>query len=434
MPKAASLVATARGLTGNPRACVYTEPMWGISMALVLPYASVFMFALGITDQQIGLLTTIGMISQVFFGIAGGILTDKLGRRWATAIFDVTAWVIPALIWAVAQNFWYFLFASIINGSLQVTWNSWDALMIEDADREQIPRIYALVRIAADCSAFFMPIAALLVSRYGLIHAVRILYVNAAIVMIAKVVVLFLVSRETRTGTIRMAATRGVPIRTLLGEYRGVLGRLILRKRGARFSLAIMAVVAAVSGVVAAFWPLFVTGHLGVPDTLLPFFPMVRSVLSIIFFFTLVPRLTAAVDLKVPAILGFGIFLAGQIVLVTIPIGPDGEAGLLVYGLLGLSLILDSFGAATAFMLSESLFALHADVGERSRVMALQRPAVMLAAAPFGWIAGWLSSQGRAFPFVLTAILLAIGLALVAFRWVPTVRDDAAQPTVPAAT
>ena len=46
------------GLRGNGRACVYTEPMWGLSMALVLPYASVFMLALGVRDQQIGLLAT----------------------------------------------------------------------------------------------------------------------------------------------------------------------------------------------------------------------------------------------------------------------------------------------------------------------------------------------------------------------------------------
>ena len=25
-------------LRGNPRACVWTEPLWGLSMALVLPY------------------------------------------------------------------------------------------------------------------------------------------------------------------------------------------------------------------------------------------------------------------------------------------------------------------------------------------------------------------------------------------------------------
>jgi hypothetical protein len=37
------LVGTLAHLKGNPRAAVWTEPMWGLSMALVLPYLSVFM-------------------------------------------------------------------------------------------------------------------------------------------------------------------------------------------------------------------------------------------------------------------------------------------------------------------------------------------------------------------------------------------------------
>jgi hypothetical protein len=74
-------------------------------------------------------------------------------------------------------------------------------------------------------------------------------------------------------------------------------------------------------------------------------------------------------------------------------------------------------------MLSESLVALHVDQAERSRVMALQRTCIMLAAAPFGWISGWLSGIDRTYPFMLTAALLVVGLVLVMVRWVPTHPD-----------
>lgn len=43
-----SMIGTLLRLRGNGRAAVYTEPMWGLSMQLVLPYASVFMLALGV--------------------------------------------------------------------------------------------------------------------------------------------------------------------------------------------------------------------------------------------------------------------------------------------------------------------------------------------------------------------------------------------------
>ena len=71
-------------------------------------------------------------------------------------------------------------------------------------------------------------------------------------------------------------------------------------------------------------------------------------------------------------------------------------------------------------MLSESLVALHVDRHERSRVMAIQRTAVMLAVAPFGWISGWLSGMDRSWPFLLTSALLLIGLVVCARFWVTT--------------
>jgi MFS family permease len=408
-------------LRGNPRACVWTEPLWGLSMALVLPYASVFMLALGLHDAQIGFLATVAMLSQVVFGLAGGIITDRLGRRATTAWFDVIAWVIPCLLWAFAENFWFFLAASLVNGALQVTQNSWDCLMVEDAERGQLTRIYSLVKVASDCSALFAPLAAVLVAQLGLEPAVRILYVNAAVVMTAKIVLLYLWSRETRQGTVRMAATRRQSVWRLLAGYRGVLG-LLLRSRGSLLALAVAALVAAVTLVNGTFWQVVVSQHLHVPDALLPFFPMVRSVLSVIFFFTLIPLLTTAVDLRRATVWGFGVHLAGQLALVAIP-ASDGAATGSTYALLGLCLLLDSFGAGMLFMLSESLVALHVDQAERSRVMALQRTCIMLAAAPFGWISGWLSGIDRTYPFMLTSALLVVGLVLVMVRWVPTHPD-----------
>lgn len=416
-----SLWQTFRELRGNPRACVWTEPLWGLSVALVLPYASVFMLALGLRDEQIGFLATVAMLSQVCFGLAGGIITDRLGRRATTAWFDVIAWVIPCLLWAFAQNFWFFLAASLVNGALQVTQNSWDCLMVEDAERGQITRIYSLVKVAADCSALFAPLAAVLVAQFGLEPAVRILYINAAVVMTAKIIWLYLWSTETRQGRIRKEATRGQSVWSLLAGYRGALG-LLLRSRGSLLALVIAALTAAVTLVNGTFWQVVANQHLHVPDALLPFFPMIRSVLSALFFFTLIPRLTTAVDLKRAALWGFGVYLAGQLTLVAIP-APDGAATASTYAFLGLCLLLDSFGAGMLFLLSESLVALHVDAGERSRVMALQRTCIMLAAAPFGWISGWLSGIDRTYPFVLTAVLLVVGFVLAAARWVPTRPD-----------
>lgn len=180
--------------------------------------------------------------------------------------------------------------------------------------------------MAADCSALFAPIAAILVSRLGLDTAVRILFVNAAVIMTAKIIWLYRWSSETRQGAIRREQTRGVSVWTLLAQYRQV-ARLLRGSRGSLLSLAIMAVVAAVTLVNATFWQVLANQHLHVPDAVLPFFPMVRSLLSVLLFFTLIPRLMASVDLKRPTLWGFGIYLAGQVLLVLVP-AADGSATL----------------------------------------------------------------------------------------------------------
>lgn len=175
------LIATLISLKGTPRACVYTEPLWGLSINLCLPYASVYMVALGISDLQIGFLATIGMLSQMVFGLLGGVITDKMGRRWTTAVFDFFAWSIPCLIWFAASlvdQHLAFLGASVVNGTWKVTQNSWDCLLVEDAPREQITRIYSLVMAAGQLSALFAPIVAVLVAQYSLVPAVRILSIS----------------------------------------------------------------------------------------------------------------------------------------------------------------------------------------------------------------------------------------------------------------
>src|SRR5512143_1667947 len=109
--KSHSLVTPLNSLRGNQRGCVYPNPLWGIPYNLYAPYISVYMLALGLSDQQIGLIVSLSDGVQIILALLSGAVTDKLGRRRTSLIFEFLAWSIPALISAVAQNFWYFLAA-----------------------------------------------------------------------------------------------------------------------------------------------------------------------------------------------------------------------------------------------------------------------------------------------------------------------------------
>jgi MFS family permease len=404
------LIKTLLGLRGNPRACVYTEPLWGLSMNLCLPYASVYMIALGLTGTEIGFIATVYMLSQVLFAFLSGPITDKLGRRRTTAVFDFLAWSIPCLIWIRAENFWFFLVAALFNGMMKVTTNSWDCLLVEDAEKSQITRIYSLVIVCGQLSALFAPISSVLVSRLTLVPAIRILYINAFVVMSAKIVILYSFSRETRTGMVRMRETKGKSLFSLIRGYGGVL-RIILRSRGTIFSLAISALVGAVGMINTTFWQVIASKRLGVPDSLLPFFPMLRSLIALGFFFFVIPHITKLV-LKIPLLLGFAAYMVGQTLLISTPPPGGPPLGPLTYVVLCASLFFDGFGFGILAMLAESLVALHVNAAERARVMAIQHMIIMFASSPFGWIGGILSEQSRVLPFVLNISLLAAGFLI----------------------
>jgi len=177
------LLRTLVELRGNPRACVYTEPMWGLSMNLCLPYASVYMLTFGMGDTQVGVVTSIYMFSQMVCAFLSGIIIDKMGRRLSTMVFDFLAWSLPCLIWASSQGFWFFAVAALLNGTMKITTVSWDCLLVEDAPRDKITQIYSWIIISGNLSALFAPISSILVAKLTLIPAIRILYINAFIVM-----------------------------------------------------------------------------------------------------------------------------------------------------------------------------------------------------------------------------------------------------------
>ncbi len=110
-------------LKGNERACLWTEPLWGIPYNLYLPFASVYMAALGLNPVEIGTVSTVFFASQMVWALLSGPLTDKLGRRLCTVIFDILSWSVPSLLWMCAQNYWWFLAAAIFNlRQLCITW------------------------------------------------------------------------------------------------------------------------------------------------------------------------------------------------------------------------------------------------------------------------------------------------------------------------
>ncbi len=392
-----------RDLRGNARGAVLTEPLWGIPFNLYAPYVSLYMLALGLTQSQVGLVTSAALAGQIVFALLSGIITDKLGRKRATLVFDILAWTFPCLLWASARSLVWFLAASVINSLRRVPDISWNCILVEDTDPEDLVHIYAWVYLAGQVSVFFVPLAGLLIDRYSLVPTVRGLFLLACVMMTAKFVIMNVMVTETRQGLVRMEQTRGRSILAMLREYRGVANH-VLASPHTLYTIALMVVVSIVTVVQSTFWAILVTKRILIPDGHIALYPFARSLIMVFFLFFVVPRLRG-LHFGRPLTLAFIGFLASQLLLVSIP--PHG------YGLLLVSTLLESCSYAVLGTQIDRLSVINVDARERARIVSIAHVIVIACTTPFGWIAGLLSERNPTFPFLMNVALLGLGILFV---------------------
>ncbi len=400
------LFQTLRELKGNPRVTVLTEVMFGIPYNLFSPFFSVYMLALGVTDQQIGAIASLGLVLQIFTALFSGAIVDKFGRRMTLFLTDMLCWSVPCLIWAVAQDARFFVAAAVMNSLWRISHTAWTCFMVEDAEERHIVHIWTWIMIFAVCSAFFAPFGGWFVERFGTIPAMRGLFLFGFVMLTAKFVVLYIFSHETERGIQRRNETRGHSLLSLLGEYRSVFGQ-ILRTRAILFAIALMVITNIYATISGSFWGVLFTTKLGFSDSQISIFVALRSIIMTLCFFVLGPRLTNLRRFRLPLVIGFSAFFASQLLLVAMP--PQSVI------LLVASVALEALASALVSPMTESLLAVSLESDERARVSAMVYVAQIVIISPFGWIAGQLSAIDRALPFALTMALFLVGAALVWF-------------------
>lgn len=396
------LISTLFEIKGNPKACLLTEPLWGIPYNLFIPFATLYMYALGVKDGQIGLLLTIGMVLQVLSAVFGGIITDKFGRRKVTFLVDFISWSIPALIWMFAQNFWWFLAAAVFNSLWLVTSTSWQCLLVEDCNPKQLVNVYTWVNIAGLLAVFFAPLSALFVSKFSLVPTVRMLYAFAFLSMSAKFIILYIFSTETEQGVKRMEETKHLSIWSLLVGYKDVFQKLVSSRQ--MMLILTIFILINISGIpVNNFFSLYITQNLGIPDRYVALFPIGRAAIMLLFTFIFQSSINL---LKFGPVMlwGFLIYIASHVMLLL----AQPKSSILIIGYT----VLEAAAYALVIPRRDSLGALFIDKEDRARVMSLIFVIMLAVSSPFGSLIGWLSSINRQYPFILNIIIFAI-IALI---------------------
>lgn len=399
---------------GNPRTLVLIEPLWGIPYNLIAPFTTLYMYTQGITDVQIGTILSVAMVVQVFFSFFGGILTDKLGRKFTTMMGDFFGWALACLVWSVSHNFWLFLAAAVLNCFEQINQTAWYCLLIEDAHPKDLVAIYTWVSIGGLVAVFFAPLSGLFVSSYSIVPVVRVLYFLFSLTMITKTLITFKFCRETKQGKIRRAETKGVSVFHMLGEYRQLIPRL-LKDKAVLKAVAVSVILYITNMINTNFFSLYVTQRLGLSENLLAMFPILNAAVMLVFMVGIQHRMSLA-KFRIPLWIGLTLYSVAALVLIFSPV--ENLPVVLLY------VFVAAVAAALVNPRKDALLQLNINAQERARLNALIMASTVALSSPFGYLAGWLSSMDRRLPFAFAFVLFITAMLVISRIREPQMEDE----------
>lgn len=396
------LAQTFRELKGNPKWSICTEPLWFIPYSLFMPFQTLYMRKLGLSSVEIGTTVTVGFILQMFCALIGGVITDKMGRRKATVIFDTLGWTVPCLIWAFSQNFWWFLAAAAVNAAFQITNTSWNCLFIEDCPPKHITNAFTLIQMCGMLSVFFSPLAVILVGKYDVVPVMRWLYFIAALSMLAKFLLLYHFGGETQVGKKRMEETKNLSYFSMMKGY-GTVFLTMIKSGKMRLVVYLMALTNIIQIATTNFFSLYVTEKIHLSDELVAVFPVLRTLVMLAFVIGL-QNLFQKLRMKVSFLVGFLIYIASHLLLLLTP-----EKNLLL--VMGYT-ILEAAAYAVIIPRKDALMAHYVEPKERSRIYALYNVLMIGISVPFGSLIGWMFEVNPGLPFLFNIALFGLCILL----------------------
>ncbi len=385
---------------GNQRAALLTEPFFGIPSNLFTPFAAIYMAALGLSPFQVGIITTLSLLSQMVASLFGGVVADKMGRRKSLFLFDMLCWAIPSLIWAFAQSFWWFVPAALLNGMWRISNVSYSLMLVEDARREHLVHLYSLTNIATLLAGFVSPLAYLFVRKFSIVPTMRVLYGVMFFSMVAKNVILYANSYDTTVAKRRMEETKHISVLKRLWSSHDLLGRMVQNRR-IILTMALMACYLIIKNVNDNFWPLFVTDKLLIPDETLSLFSTLRSMVMLFFTMTVGTRLRLD-RFKRPLVLALSLYVLVNLMYVLLPVSAIGP--------LALGTVMEALALSILIPLTSTLLTSALEEEERARMLSFAFMLCLLVSSPFGLLSGWLSKMDRMLPLVLSGAVALVAI------------------------
>ncbi|MCX7771954.1 MAG: MFS transporter [Clostridia bacterium] len=390
-------------LRGNTRVSVIFEPLWGIPFIFYNFYLSLYMKEMGITEQQFGGIIAAGFISGAFFSLFGGVVTDYLGRRKTTLIFDFISWPVAIILFLISRSFLMFIIATVVNNVVKIVAVSWNLMVVEDADSEQRKAAFNILNIINIALGIITPLAGLLVANRGIVQSERVFMVFAIVSM---TIMIFLRNKyytETAAGRQILAEHKGLKLREVMkkGLYGGAFGLVFRNRRlGVIVLLQILFNLTIPLGAFnSMFFAPFMTDHIGIDKATVSVLGAVYAGVML-FVFLVINPLISKKHVSGSIVLGLVLQALALVGVTLIP------AGFMVFAILAVGLYAFGYGIFTPF--NNALFADVSDGRERAGIYSLVNTVTSILSAVIGAVSGFIYAFEPRLIFFITVLFLAL--------------------------
>ncbi len=410
MKNKTNIINSFQMLKGNTRISVLFEPMWGIPFILYSLYLSLYMKSQGVTDQQLGWLIAIGCFSAVVFSLFSGTITDFLGRKRTTFIFDFLAWPLSLLIYLLGNNFWWFALATLCNGAAKVTAVSWNLILIEDAAPQEQIAAFNLVNTINISFGLLTPVSGLIVNYLGIVKAEKILLGIAVVSMSLMTLIRNLYYQESKVGQEIMAErrTRSGKVYFQIPDYQVLWNTLKIKPK-----LMLCLIVVVIFNIYlpigtynSLYYAPYLTEVLQLEKSSIAIFGWINALIMFLVFVVLIPRLMkqranqsilVGLSLQALAMLGFMLIPAGRFWLTIFLVA------VFAFG----------FGISKSFI--DNFIVMTTTDKERSGIFALNSTIIAIISVPLGLASGYLYQLQPSLIYLISLIMVLCSLVAMYF-------------------
>ena len=391
----------------NAKILLVSNPFWAIAPGMLFFYRPLYMRAVGLSEVEIGTLTSIAMIGAFIFGLLAGPLTNRFGRKMTVVIADFITWGIPMFLWAVADSYIYFFIAAIFNGMNYIASVAFQCALHEDTAPEHRATNNIILNWTISLFAMLAPVTTLFIDDLGMIKTMRIGHLIGLVLMFICFTIRLFFMRETQIGKNIMAQNKQIKLTQILKNSLKTL-KVILKNKET-ILIGTMYILSNTAAQFSIFQLIFLNERLGYDSGNLSIAALVNSAVVVIATVILIPIVRRKSNYT---IVSFCYFISAAISLLFIFL-PSNALFLTLAVLAALSLA----GNFTTNFRDSAFFN---SIGENEKSDAFSTLLALnaLINMPMGFIAGILFRINQLLPFIMIVIIFVIagGISIILLK------------------